>query len=574
MNVTHRGNRIGMENAVKTRIPSPSTVYPPAISKQSIPTPHHTKPLPQQHSTVLFGNGDFYDNDLLKAIRTQDKETINKILADPAANGINLNAATRHGDTPLSAAVDKKDVDLVKRLIAAGANVNINGRNAESVLIKAVQRGTPEMLNVLLEAGANVNAVSEYGQTPLRAAAARTQFDLGLEFARALLAKGADVNKRKPGNNTPLMDAATYANARMVRLLLENGADLTLTDALNQTALLDGCRSGNPQVVKLLLERGADPNLISSNGATPLAVAAQGGFTQVVMMLLKKGADVNLPEEPRTLDQAPLAAAISSDRNEIVDLILNHPQFNRENKKLINNCVFLSAASNNLDALRKMLALGGNVNFALEIYSRMTPLMTAVSQVNTGLVVDELLKHGANVNTRDADGAAPLHYVLNRDYFREMPDYVDKLLEKGAKINQPDARGLTPLHLAVETGIPEMVEHLLSKGADANSTTAEEKLTPLMQAAFEGKSKILALLLRNGAKLEEKNRDGETALTLLMIQKQLSIQLNGPFTPEQSKEYEQCQALLKAAGAVEDPEKIKRSVDRHVRRAYGTGYYF
>ncbi len=62
--------------------------------------------------------------------------------------------------------------------------------------------------------------------------------------------------------------------------------------------------------------------------------------------------------------------------------------------------------------------------------------------------VKELLKKGANPNTKDIDGQTPLHMAASGGHF----DVVKLLLEHGADPNVQDKDGATPLHKAASGG--------------------------------------------------------------------------------------------------------------------------
>jgi len=106
---------------------------------------------------------------------------------------------------------------------------------------------------------------------------------------------------------------------------------------------------------------------------------------------------------------------------------------------------------------------------------------------------------------------------------------VDAILEgntaKAAKhldlINNPDGTGLTPLITAVMLQQKEMLDFLISKGADVNLPVNSDEggiLTPLMAAAKgagprdTGKAILKSLLKAKGIKLDITNDSGWTAL--------------------------------------------------------------
>ncbi|MGL9757975.1 MAG: ankyrin repeat domain-containing protein [Wolbachia sp.] len=115
-------------------------------------------------------------------------------------------------------------------------------------------------------------------------------------------------------------------------------------------------------------------------------------------------------------------------------------------------------------------------------------------------VVELLIEKGANVNIRDNEGKAPLHFV-NHPYMAEM------LLNKGAEVNIQDNEGRTPLHLTPDR-FSYIVEMLLNKGAEVNIKDNEGR-TPLHFVKYKP---IAELLLNNGAKIDIQDNEGRTPL--------------------------------------------------------------
>jgi len=67
-----------------------------------------------------------------------------------------------------------------------------------------------------------------------------------------------------------------------------------------------------------------------------------------------------------------------------------------------------------------------------------------------------------------------------------------------------------PLHVAVSKGDLEVVKKFIAYGANVNEQS--EDMTPLMIAARYNKVEIIKVLLENGARPEDKNEQGFTAL--------------------------------------------------------------
>lgn len=103
---------------------------------------------------------------------------------------------------PIHSAARMRDVEAVRRELAAGVNVDfVNGRAPNG----------------------------DGGNTPLWFAA-QGPWPGGVEVARVLIEAGADINRPSEHGRTALHMAAAWGHADVVRLLLENGADATITD--------------------------------------------------------------------------------------------------------------------------------------------------------------------------------------------------------------------------------------------------------------------------------------------------------------------------------------------------------
>ncbi|KAK4166975.1 ankyrin repeat-containing domain protein [Cladorrhinum sp. PSN259] len=158
--------------------------------------------------------------------------------------------------SPLSAAVDQENVELVMYLIKAGANINkpaegvFGGRTA---LQQAAENGHLKLVDILLDANADVNATpsSMYGATALQCAAIGGY----LEIAQKLLHAGADVNAEgcEEDGRTALEGAAEHGRLEMVHLLLTSGAGITgFYNAQYIQALEFARENGHNAVAKLL----------------------------------------------------------------------------------------------------------------------------------------------------------------------------------------------------------------------------------------------------------------------------------------------------------------------------------
>ena len=247
--------------------------------------------------------------------------------------------------SPLLFAVREGHIECVRVLLAAGADVNESMPGGASALTMAILNAHYELGALLLEKGANANTDAQ-GWAPLHqlvwARNPNRHFNLppalptgnmdSLDFAKALLAHGADPNARmtkEPYDGfrnwmnrigaTPYILAAKAADPALMRLLTEHGANPKLDSKDNTTAVMaaagvgfwpaesPGTENESLEAVKLAVELGGDVNAINDGGYSAMHGAAVHGSNSVVKFLFDKGArlDVRTVKEGWT----PLAIA-------------------------------------------------------------------------------------------------------------------------------------------------------------------------------------------------------------------------------------------------------------------------
>ena len=163
-------------------------------------------------------------------------------------------------------------------------------------------------------------------------------------------------------------------------------------------------------------------------------------------------------------------------------------------------------------------AFGGEYGF---------PLLAAQGEGH-GEVVELLLKHGADIDVREATGKTILLVVLSELLEHDNPlNMVDFLLTHGADVNARDDTFTSSLHLAEENYcMREVVTILLQRGADVNLQDNNGK-TPLHMlldseiscgggAEYEDGFNHVRLLLEHGADVNIRDKDNQTPLLLAM----------------------------------------------------------
>jgi ankyrin repeat protein len=209
-------------------------------------------------------------------------------------------------------------------------------------LVAATARGHQALSLFLLKEGADPNVADGSGITALHytvlkgfAVLSHAAAHLGanaylyrpsmMELAKALLARGANVNARTVDRrlkgvgggamvtalgSTPLLLASAAADLSLVRLLIEGGADVNLGTAENVTPLMGAAGLANKmdrptkreysdalEISKLLVAEGADVNTVGENGWTALHGAAYSGSDGIVQFLVDSGATLDVIDD-------------------------------------------------------------------------------------------------------------------------------------------------------------------------------------------------------------------------------------------------------------------------------------
>lgn len=262
----------------------------------------------------------------------------------------------------------------------------------------------------------------------------------------ALIKKGVDVNATEADGSTALMWASYRDDEESAALLIQAGANVDIANELGATALWAASMNGSTAMVRRLLLAGANPNLTLLAGETSLMVASRSGSAEVVEQLLAKGANVNA-HGPRR--QTALMWAVAQRHPDVVKVLLAHG-------------ADVQAQSDEWGYVQAVPP-HGRLEYNRSIpHGRDTALMFA-ARVGDLESARLLIAAGANVNDADAWGVSALVLAAHSGY----GDLVEFLLEKGADANS-SAAGFTALHEAIMRRDEKTVMALLAHGADPN----------------------------------------------------------------------------------------------------------
>uniref|UniRef100_A0A8C0YGB3 Ankyrin 1, erythrocytic b n=1 Tax=Cyprinus carpio carpio TaxID=630221 RepID=A0A8C0YGB3_CYPCA len=404
-------------------------------------------------------------------------------------HGANQSLPTEDGFTPLAVALQQGHENVVALLI----NYGTKGKVRLPALHIAARNDDTRTAAVLLQNDPNPDVLSKTGFTPLHIAAHYEN----LSVAQLLLNRGANVNFTPKNGITPLHIASRRGNVIMVRLLLDRGAQIDAKTKDELTPLHCAARNGHVRVVEILLDQGAPIQAKTKNGLSPIHMAAQGDHMDCVRQLLQYNAEI----DDITLDHlTPLHVAAHCGHHRMAKVLLDKGA--KANARALNGFTPLHIAckKNHMRSMDLLLKHSASLEAVTE--SGLTPLHVAAFMGHLN-IVKSLLQRGASPNNlrdtqqsnpKGTDDQTPLHCAARMGH----KELVKLLLEHKANPDSATTAGHTPLHIAAREGHAQTTRILLDGNAQQTKMT-KKGFTPLHVACKYGKVDVAELLLERGA---------------------------------------------------------------------------
>jgi ankyrin repeat protein/thiol-disulfide isomerase/thioredoxin len=238
----------------------------------------------------------------------------------------------------------------------------------------------------------------------------RARFSGCDEAVRILKQAGAE-------EHTNLCYAAATGDLAAVRSWLAKRGNNRPKQAELDDALCLAAKNGHPAVVKDLLAHRANPNARLNGDWTPLLYACRNGNVEIARRLLAAGADVNLPRncKPPPRDTPLMYAAGSMPPDFLNELISKGAHVNATTEDG-HTAVGWAALGGNLETMKVLVDHGAEINIRHGKADGYVgwPIITAVRQGDVKLI-DFLLAHGVDINTRGSHGKTLLMYAVQQD---------------------------------------------------------------------------------------------------------------------------------------------------------------
>jgi uncharacterized protein len=461
--------------------------------------------------------------------------------------GADVDARTSNGTTPLMLAAASGVTDAVTVLLAHGADVNATEpvRGLTPAMFAAASNRAG-VIDLLAKRGADLKAISRVTDLAAlsRDEAALRAFTTGnpppppkegsvtltvtagggappaqagrAGGGRPAQVPGVDRNYQlnelvaAQGGLTPLLFAARQGYTESVQALIKAGADVNQASAGDQTSpLLIATINGHFDLARFLLDQGANPKAASENGATALYAAlncewapkalypqprAQVNQTitylDLMKALLDKGADPN-----SRLNKKVWYSGYSFDLSGVDETGAT--------------AFWRAAYASDVDAMKLLVSYGADPNIRTERAAGRARAGDSEREVKDVSNLPPVPVGGPAVTPLQA--AAGVGYgegfAANSHRFAPggMLAAVRYLVEDmHADVNASDHEGNTALHHAAARGDVEMIEYLVSKGADVKAVSREGRTTADMANGPVQRTQpfpeALALLEKLGAK--------------------------------------------------------------------------
>lgn len=323
------------------------------------------------------------------------------------------------------------------------------------------------------------------------------------------------------GPNEDLWKSAEEGNLAGVQNALDKGANINAKNAYGGTALFPAAGRGHLKVVKFLIAKKIDVSAKSKYGGTALFWAVEKGRVEIVKILITAKIDINAYDTDS--GGTALMGAAEMGMFEIVKLLIEaKADVNLKDEK--GNTALMSAQKKGHIEIIKLLQQAGTNSTTIKPFQnnpKANKLLNSAIKDGNLTRVKKAIKLGANINHTDKnrDTLSPLFLAIKSKNF----EIVDYLLSKGANVHQTSS-GAPAIFLATFMNHKRILNRIIKAGADIHAEAGNDAFTPLLVAAYRGKLNSAIVLEAAGVNINYQNSKHKiTALHMAIDKRQYEL---------------------------------------------------
>ena len=441
--------------------------------------------------------------------------------------------------TPVRIALNIGAREIAKELVRSGADINVEESDGLTLLMYLAswpsfgldKPNGEEWLELLEKSGADVNYVNGEGKTALDYAAMAGNSgyweNTGTKVMEWLVSQGADVDGemvaeallaedlnyfqieylmeecRKRGMKWEVpAECRIYYKAAFGEAESLEGIDPNQTNHEKDTLLMVSACTGNVDMMKYLIHEGADVDYVNhSTDKSALCRAIEYGRYEAAELLLEKGAEM-IPDEEGGTGPAgrEIGLAAAGGNTDMMNLLFTRGY--QLNESSLNNALRLACESGNTEAVDLLVEEAERQGLKADFYDG-GKLNSAAGRHDLEMVKHLLENYHLDI------GYLAMRWAVERNDV----EMVELLLSYGAELN-PDVAQLGDnmgyLGCAASAAGLEMVQLLVEAGAEVDGTYWNG-VTPAMDAAYVS-VRILKYLTEQGADINARSGYNDTPL--------------------------------------------------------------
>lgn len=310
-----------------------------------------------------------------------------------------------------------------------------------------------------------------------------------IDEAKARFISKYDINEIDKDGNTALHTAAEINDGSLTLFLLCYGADPDVKNYSSQTPLHVAIEHDSKDAAVQLINFGCNIFARDGSGKTPMEIAFAKNPAYYDVFITAKTGEIRDSER-----MATIAHYFVETKDEMAILTCV--------RKEIPISVKDSEGKTPLDYAFEKIEEPGMVEIAACL------IMNGADQVTSGFDYFQTAISNRNLNYRFDDGQTPLHLAAISGH----SSITKYLLENNAQTNVQDSSGATPLHEAVRYGHTKIAKMLLDAGASVDAKDNLGKTPILLIMPAEQRGELYGLLISYKATITVKDMYGDTVL--------------------------------------------------------------